>query len=344
MKINDIKGLILPNKKDEEFLKINLDALFSYDFKEQQTYEFDIMGLETIEDKNTYDSILFDITRSIDNTQKVITINKNIAEPIFLIHKIKEDETFFTNSLKIKVAKGIKAQLVEVFVTNSKNSLYSVNRNFELDENANLEYVKVQDINESNSFIFNSNIEQKNSSNIDFTNFEYGNGFILNNFINNINSEKITYNLNGLVKLKDDTTCSNLIKTVHNAKSSISDINYKHSLKDSSKAVFKAKSLVNETALFTKAYQNTNTILLSDDAVIFAQPHLEINIDELEASHGATTGTLDKEQLLYLESRGIPKELAYDILLKAFEEKIANNIKDEIIKEFIETYERSKYV
>lgn len=344
MKINDIKGLILPNKKDEEFLKINLDALFSYDFKEQQTYEFDIMGLETIEDKNTYDSILFDITRSIDNTQKVITINKNIAEPIFLIHKIKEDETFFTNSLKIKVAKDIKAQLVEVFVTNSKNSLYSVNRNFELDENANLEYVKVQDINESNSFIFNSNIEQKNSSNIDFTNFEYGNGFILNNFINNINSEKITYNLNGLVKLKDDTTCSNLIKTVHNAQSSISDINYKHSLKDSSKAVFKAKSLVNETALFTKAFQNTNTILLSDDAVIFAQPHLEINIDELEASHGATTGTLDKEQLLYLESRGIPKELAYDILLKAFEEKIANNIKDEIIKEFIETYERSKYV
>ena len=78
--------------------------------------------------------------------------------------------------------------------------------------------------------------------------------------------------------------------------------------------------------------------------MIFAQPHLEINIDELEASHGATTGTLDKEQLLYLESRGIPKELAYDILLKAFEEKIANNIKDEIIKEFIETYERSKYV
>ena len=204
--------------------------------------------------------------------------------------------------------------------------------------------LKVQDINESNSFIFNSNIEQNNSSNIDFTNFEYGNGFILNNFINNINSEKITYNLNGLVKLKDDTTCSNLIKTVHNAQSSISDINYKHSLKDSSKAVFKAKSLVNETALFTKAFQNTNTILLSDDAVIFAQPHLEINIDELEASHGATTGTLDKEQLLYLESRGIPKELAYDILLKAFEEKIANNIKDEIIKEFIETYERSKYV
>ena len=69
-----------------------------------------------------------------------------------------------------------------------------------------------------------------------------------------------------------------------------------------------------------------------------------IYIDELEASHGATTGTLDKEQLLYLEARGIPKKLAYDMLLKAFEEKIAHNIKDEIIKKFIKTYKREKYV
>uniref|UniRef100_UPI004047ADD8 SufD family Fe-S cluster assembly protein n=1 Tax=Aliarcobacter sp. TaxID=2321116 RepID=UPI004047ADD8 len=344
MKVNEIKGLNLPNKKDEEFLKINLDALFSYDFKEVQTYEFDIMGLKTIEDETIYESVLFDITKTLDNKQKVITINKNIAEPIFLIHKIKENETFFTNSLKIEVAKDIKAQVVEVFVSSSKNSAYSVNRTFELDENSSLEYVKVQDFDVSNSFIFNSYVQQKESSTLDFTNFEYGNGYILNNYINNINNENITYNLNALVKLQDDTTCSNLIKTVHNAKNSLSNINYKHSLKDSSKAVFKAKSIVNETAIGTKAFQNTNTILLSDDAVIFAQPHLEIYIDELEASHGATTGTLDKEQLLYLEARGIPKELAYDMLLKAFEEKIAHNIKDEIIKEFIETYKREKYV
>lgn len=344
MKINDINGLVLPHKKDEEFLKINLEPLFSYEFKDTLTYEFDIMGLETIEDNTVYDNVLFEITRSLDNKQKIITINKNIAEPIFLIHKIKEDETLFTNSLKIKIAKDVKAQVVEVFVNTSTNSAYCVNRSFELDENSSLEYVKVQDINTSNSFVFNSYIKQEKSSTLDFTNFEYGNGFIINSFVNEINNENITYNLNGLVKLGDDTICSNLIKTIHNAKSSLSNINYKHSLKDTSKAVFKAKSIVNETALFTKAFQNTNTILLSDDATIIAQPHLEIFIDELEASHGATTGTLDKDQLLYLESRGIHKDLAYDMLLTAFEEKIAHNLKDEIIKEFIETYKRDKYV
>ena len=343
MQINKL-NTTLPNKNDEEFLKINFDSLFSYDFAKTETYEFDIMGLETIVDEERYESVLFDISKTLDNKQKIITINKNIAEPIFLIHKLKDNETIFSNSLKIKVAKDIKASVVEVFVNSCQNSFYAVNRKIELEENASLEYVKIQDINASNSMIFALAINQKNNSNLEISNFEYGNGFVINSFENIINSEFTNYELNGLVKLFSEATTSNLIKTIHNEKSSISNINYKHTLKDSSKAVFKAKSIVNETALFSKAFQNCNTILLSDDATIFAQPHLEIFIDELEASHGTTTGSLDKEQLLYLQSRGISKDKAYEMLLSAFENKIVDNITDEITKEFVQNYKRDKYV
>ena len=33
MQINNIDGLILPKKSDEEFLKINFDSLFFYDLQ-----------------------------------------------------------------------------------------------------------------------------------------------------------------------------------------------------------------------------------------------------------------------------------------------------------------------
>ena len=343
MRINEL-NTTLPNKNNEEFLKVNFDSLFSYDFTNKKTYEFDILDLETIVDEEKYQSVLFDISRTLDNKQKIITINKNIDEPIFLIHKLKDNETIFTNSLKIKIAKDIKASVVEVFVNSCTNSFYGLNRKIELEENASLEYVKIQDINASNSMIFSLCIEQKDSSNLEISNFEYGNGFIINSFENIINSQNSNYELNGLVKLFDDSNTSNLIKTIHNEKSSISNINYKHTLKDSSKAVFKAKSIVNETALFSKAFQNCNTILLSDDATIFAQPHLEIYIDELEASHGTTTGSLDKEQLLYLQSRGISQDKANEILLSAFENKIIDNIKNRTIKDFIQNFKREKYV
>lgn len=343
MKINEL-NTNLPNKKDEEFLKINFDSLFSTEFKESKIYEFDIMGLKTIKDENSYESVLFNITKSLDENQKVLTIDKNIAEPIFLIHKIKEDETLFSNSLKIEVKENINAQVVEVFVNSSTNSAFTVNRNIILEENASLEYVKIQDINASNSMIFANSIKQEKSSNLEITNLEFGDGFIVNSFENIINKEFVNYELNGLIKLSNDSTTATLVKTIHNEKNSTSSINYKNSLKDSSKAVVKIKSIVNETAQFTKAFQNCNTILLSDDATIFAQPHLEILIDELEASHGTTTGTLNQDQLLYLCSRGIKKEKAYEMLLNAFESTIISNIKNEIIKEFVENYKREKYV
>lgn len=344
MRIDEIKNLKLPQKRDEEFLKINFEPLFSYDFKNTKTLEFDIVGLKTIKDENSYESVLFNITKSLDENQKILIIDKNIAEPIFIIHKIKEDETLFSNSLKIEVKENIKAQVVEVFVNSSKNSAFSVNRKINLEKYASLEYVKIQDINSSNSMIFANSVTQEKESNLQISNFEFGNGFVVNSFENIINEEFINYELNGLTKLSNDSTTATLVKTIHNEKNSMSSINYKNSLKDSSKAVVKIKSIVNETAAFSKAFQNCNTILLSDDATIFAQPHLEILIDELEANHGTTTGTLDKEQLLYLCSRGIKKEKAYEILLEAFESTIKSNIKNEIIKEFIENYKREKYV
>jgi len=344
MRLIELEGLELPKKRSEEFVKVNFEDLFSYDFKNTKTYEFDIMGLEIIKDEKKYKNSLFDISKKLDSNQVVLTINSNIPEPICLIHKIQEDETFFTNSLKIEVKENVKASVIEVFTNSSNNSAYSVNRVIQVDKNANFEYAKVQDINDKNYFLFNVDINQYEDSKCKLTNFEYGTGVIINNYINILNQKNCDYELNGLIKSFDASNTANVIKTVHNEENSISNINYKHSLKDSARAVFKAISIVNDKALYTKAFQNSNTILLSNDAAIYAQPHLEILIDELEASHGATTGTLDKEQLLYLQSRGISKELSYEILLKAFEKKIYDNIDDNLIKEFIDSYERQLYV
>jgi len=344
MRVNEIEGLVLPTKKDEEFIKVNFAELFSYDFKNTKSYKFDIMGLEVRKDTKGYANSLFEITKSLDENQVILTINSNIPEPICLIHKIKEDETFFTNSLKIEVKENVKASVIEVFTNTSNNSAYCLNRTFEVDENANFEYAKVQDINDANYLVFNLDIEQKDNSKCKITNFEYGTGVIINNIVNVLDNKNCDYKLNTLVKSQNSSNTANIINTVHNNENSISNINFKHSLKDKSRTVFKAKSIVNKNALYTKAFQNSNTILLSNDATIYAQPHLEILVDELEASHGATTGTLDKEQLLYLQSRGINKDLAYEILLKAFEQKIYDNIEDKLIKEFIDSYERKSYV
>jgi len=79
---------------------------------------------------------------------------------------------------------------------------------------------------------------------------------------------------------------------------------------------------------FFKAEQNSKAILLHDDAYMVAKPQLEIYIDELEASHGATTGQLDRKQLFYLQSRGISYVEARKMLVIAFANTLIEEVKD----------------
>ena len=343
MQIANIKDLNLPSKKEEEFLKIDFNSLFNFNFKTHKVLSFSL-DLNSINDEESYESKLFSIANSFDNNKKVLTIKKDLEEPLIIVNSLKDDSTLFTNNLLIEVKSGVKASVIEVFVSSSKNSTILANRTMKVEENGSLEYAKIQDINLSNSLVFSCKAVQEDKSNLKISNFELADGFVVNSFENKIDSVEVNYELNGLNKLRNSANCSTLVKTTHNNQSSRSNINYKNSLLDSSRAVVKIKSIVTQNGLYSKAFQNCNSILLSDDAVIFAQPFLEIFIDELEASHGTTTGTLNKDQLLYLQSRGISKEQSYEILLEAFENSIKDNIKDEKIKQFIEEYKKENYV
>ncbi len=268
-----------------------------------------------------------------------LIIDKDTIEPIVIIHNLNKE---IQKNLKIKVKESIKASLIEVYL--ASDGKYECKREFEVEENAALEYLKYQDLDENTNLNIDLTSTLKNRAKINITNFEFGLGTNKNSFNTNLNSENSSLNIFGLVKLFEKSNSTSIFNIIHNAKNSSSNISYKHSLHDDTKAIYEAKTIVNEEALYSKVVQNSNTILLSDDAIIFARPHLEINIDELEASHGVTTGSLDKEQLLYLQARGIPKNKAYNMLLKAFENEVYDNIKDIKIKEFIENFKKDSYV
>lgn len=270
-----------------------------------------------------------------------LTIDKTQKELIVLVYDLKEE---INPKLYIRLEKDVKASIVEVFINGIEDETYEIEREITLLENSSLVYVKYQDASALESLRMNYTYDLKKSSKLEQTNFELGNVNNTNTYETKLENENVLYNISGLVKLDSKVHSSSSFETTHIAQSCTSDIKYKHSLDDWGKATFNALSIVEQTANFSKVFQNTDTILLSDDAGIFAQPHLQINIDELEASHGATTGTLNEEQLLYLQSRGIKKELATEILLKAFENEIFDSISDKKIIDFLKELKRGNYV
>jgi Fe-S cluster assembly protein SufD len=85
-----------------------------------------------------------------------------------------------------------------------------------------------------------------------------------------------------------------------------------------SKSVFQGRILVQRDAQKTDAKMMMQGLMLSDEAEILSKPELEIYADDVVCGHGSTCGDLDETSLFYLMSRGIPKDVAEAMLVRAF--------------------------
>ena len=83
----------------------------------------------------------------------------------------------------------------------------------------------------------------------------------------------------------------------------------------------------------TEAHQTNRNLLLSESAEMRTQPQLEIYADDVQATHGASTGQLDESALFYMQQRGIDKNKARQLLVNAFMKEVIETISDEKIRE-----------
>ncbi|MGE3953940.1 MAG: Fe-S cluster assembly protein SufD [Parachlamydiales bacterium] len=93
---------------------------------------------------------------------------------------------------------------------------------------------------------------------------------------------------------------------------------FKNLLSDRSRSRFAGKIWVDREAQKTDAFQLNNNLLLSEGAIAYSEPNLEIFADDVKASHGSTTGQLGEEELFYLTSRGVATKGAKQLLVKGF--------------------------
>ncbi len=103
---------------------------------------------------------------------------------------------------------------------------------------------------------------------------------------------------------------------------------FKKVLRNGATGVFQGKILVQPGAQKTDGYQISQALLLDDDASFQAKPELEIYADDVQCSHGSTTGAIDDTALYYLRARGVPLREATDLLVLAFLAEAIEEIED----------------
>jgi Fe-S cluster assembly protein SufD len=95
-----------------------------------------------------------------------------------------------------------------------------------------------------------------------------------------------------------------------------SNLDYKTVLKDRSRSAYTGLIRIEKEAPFSDAYQENRNLLLSEHARVNSIPELEILTEEVQCTHGATVGPIDREHLFYLMSRAIPRDEAIRMVIE----------------------------
>jgi Fe-S cluster assembly protein SufD len=124
-----------------------------------------------------------------------------------------------------------------------------------------------------------------------------------------------------------NTSCNTFIKTVLNNNSFFD---------------YKGKIIIEKTATQTNAYLHDNVLVAGENTKRNSQPILEIENNDVKASHDSTTGRIDENQLYYLKSRGLSDPEAKDLITEGFLVDLVDRIKDKKIREIVSDKLKSK--
>lgn len=251
----------------------------------------------------------------------------------------KKIENMFIPEFNIfKLNKKNNISIVEKNVNNGLDSFNLKINKFICSDDSTLNHTIIFNDNTKSNLLGYNYYESGLNSIINVDNFNYESSFNKNFIEVDLNQAGGETTINTLNLTKNNEHVDNNILINHNSEHCTSFQNVRNILQNKSTCVFNGKVIVADGAQKTDSNQSNKNLLLSKEATAHSNPQLEIYADDVQCGHGSTTGALDKDSIFYLQTRGIRKEKATQILIKAFAHEVIKQFSNDTIRDEAQTY------
>jgi Fe-S cluster assembly protein SufD len=260
-----------------------------------------------------------------------------VEAPVLLNAVTSAAGTALQRRVLIVLDEGAEAEVWEQYLSADAESETLFNTVVELvvGQNAKLRYVCGQDLNEK-SWIFGAQrAEVQRDGKLDWVAVGFGSARGRVRMETKLAGEgaeaKVTgaYAPHARQHVDFDTTQE------HAAPNTVSDLAFRGILSDRSTAVWRGMIKVDPGAQQTDAFQECRNLLLSKRAHADAIPGLEILANDVRCTHAAAIAQIDKEQLFYLRSRGLPEPQAQRLVIEGFMAELVERFEEGPMREVL---------
>jgi Fe-S cluster assembly protein SufD len=260
-----------------------------------------------------------------------------VEEPIRIEVPLDEEGAGVGWRTLVVLEEGAEAEVWEHYSSASDDVDALLNSVVELrvGQAARLRYVSTQDLSESAWLFATQRAEVERDGRLDWTALGFGSGrgkVRMETKLAGPGSEaRVTggYAGAGSQHLDYDTTQE------HAAPNTTSDLAFRGILADRSTSVWRGMIRVDPGAQGTDAFQESRNLLLSHEAHADAIPGLEIEANDVRCTHAAAVAQIDREQIYYLTSRGLPLEAAKGLIIEGFLQALVERLAPGPVREEI---------
>ncbi|TAE09754.1 MAG: Fe-S cluster assembly protein SufD, partial [Bacteroidetes bacterium] len=331
---------------DEVIRVVCIDGVFRADLSDLSALPTQVQ-LKSITDANAKIAHYLNIETDFFNALNVaflergtyLNVPKNtiVEKPIAFYFFTTADSPIATQPHHVwELGDNCQVTLLEKHITLGKEANLT-NQVIEISvgENAHVKHYQTQILSEQAYLINTTQVQQVRNSVYSHLHVSLQGAVIRNNLNIRLDGQNIESNMYGLYMPAGKTVVDNHSIADHLHPNSVSNELYKGILDDNSTGVFNGKIYVREGATKTNAYQQNRNLLLKDTASVNTKPQLEIWNDDVKCSHGATTGSLDKNALFYLRARGVGEAEAKALLIYAFANEILEKIELASLRDYL---------
>lgn len=261
--------------------------------------------------------------------------NLEVTEPITIINTLTDDGISSVARNIFFLDESSNANIIQELYAPPNVNEKAQQTYFELLEtyvgkNANLELVTLQTMSKANIHISNRKAFVERDGRINWYIGAFGSSLSRYKVDNILKGEGAYAEHSDIIFGNKNQAFDVTADLTHLAPTTKGRVLTKSVLKDTAKSLFKGMIKISKNAKASESYLAGHAILLDKGAKSDAIPGLEIETNEVKATHSASVAQLDEDQLFYLMSRCFSKSAAIRIIVDGFLEPLARRMSPRI--------------
>ncbi len=258
-----------------------------------------------------------------------------IPTPIRKLQLVKDPSTSIVDQTIIYTEENSKLNYLEEFYTRQSTKPYLVSSVIEVraGPSSQVDASTLQYLDERAVFLSNKEVDAPNDSKVNITSIFLGSSitrsrlnFGLNGRGSNVDGFEVFF-CNGKQRFDLESNLN------HNAPDTTAALHARGVLKDESQSIFKGMIKIHHVAKNSNSYLAHHAMLLDKRARSDGIPGLDIDTNEVKATHSASVAQVDVEQVFYLEARGLPEDEAKKMIIIGFFEPVISRVPVEMARE-----------